>query len=90
MPLYKLLSRFSRGVVAAVVISGVGFGSSAAQDLRTKIENTDPAQRLEWYDQHMAMKAQTPFKELEWRFIGPEIIGGRATLTSRCPKAAVW
>jgi photosystem II stability/assembly factor-like uncharacterized protein len=79
MPLSKLLLSLSRWVVAAAVIAGVGVGSSAAQEVRTKIENTDPAQRLEWYDQHMAMKAETPFKDLEWRFIGPDIIGGRAT-----------
>ena len=44
-----------------------------------KVESTDPALRLKWFDQHQAMKAQTPFKDLKWRFIGPDIIGGRCT-----------
>jgi photosystem II stability/assembly factor-like uncharacterized protein len=79
MPSSALLLRVSRGIVTAVAISGVAVGSMAAQDVQAKIENTDPAQRMEWFDQHMAMKAQTPFQDLEWRFIGPDIIGGRAT-----------
>jgi len=44
-----------------------------------KVESTDPALRLKWYDQHVAMKAATPYKDLRWRFIGPDIIGGRCT-----------
>lgn len=44
-----------------------------------KVENTDPVLRLKWYEQHQAMKAQTPYKDMKWRFIGPEIIGGRCT-----------
>jgi photosystem II stability/assembly factor-like uncharacterized protein len=51
-------------------------GQAAA---RKKIENTDPALRQKAFDQHMAMKAQTPFKDLKWRFIGPDIVGGRST-----------
>ena len=77
--LLRVSRRVSRAIVTAVAISGVAVGSIAAQVLQTKIENTDPAQRMEWYDQHMAMKAETPFQGLEWRFIGPDIIGGRAT-----------
>lgn len=79
MPWSKLVLRVSRGVVAAVAISGVAVAPNAAQNTQTKVENTDPAQRLEWFEQHMAMKAETPFQSLEWRFIGPDIIGGRAT-----------
>jgi len=44
------------------------FLSIAAQGQK-KIESTDPVQRLKWYDQHAAMKDQTPFKDLKWRYI---------------------
>ncbi|MDH7513716.1 MAG: hypothetical protein QHH14_12290 [Clostridiales bacterium] len=46
-----------------------------------KVESTDPVLRLKWYEQHMAMKAATPHKDLKWRFIGGgiESIGGRCT-----------
>lgn len=44
-----------------------------------KIESTDPAVRLKWFDQHVAMKETSIFKDLKWRFIGPDIISGRCT-----------
>lgn len=44
-----------------------------------KIESTDPAVRLKWFDEHQAMKATSPFKEMKWRFLGPDIISGRCT-----------
>ncbi|MBZ5496277.1 MAG: hypothetical protein LAP85_07735 [Acidobacteriia bacterium] len=65
-------------VVAASLLVGAAAQPPAGQ-VQKKIENTDPAQRLKWYEQHMAMKAQSPFKNLAWRFTGPLDIGGRAT-----------
>ena len=44
-----------------------------------KIENTDPAQRLAWYSQHQEMKESSAFKDLSWRYLGPDIISGRCT-----------
>jgi photosystem II stability/assembly factor-like uncharacterized protein len=44
-----------------------------------KIENSDPAQRLAWYEQHREMRDSTVFKDLQWRLIGPDIISGRCT-----------
>jgi photosystem II stability/assembly factor-like uncharacterized protein len=44
-----------------------------------KLENSDPAQRLKWFEQHTAMKEASPFKDLKWRQIGPDIISGRCT-----------
>ncbi len=35
--------------------------------------------RLRWHREHMRMRVDSPFKELEWRFIGPEIMSGRVT-----------
>ena len=62
---------------AALVAFAAQTKAPAAKAALKKVENTDPAQRLKWYDQHQAMKAQTPFKDMKWRFIGPDIIGGR-------------
>ena len=64
MPSSKFLLRSFRAfitgtVIAAAVMASVAVGPIAAQDVQTKIENTDPAQRLAWFDQHMAMKAET-------------------------------
>src|SRR5512143_3493914 len=38
---------------------------------------TDPQQRLKWFEQHRAMAAQTPFKDLRWQFVGPTNVSGR-------------
>ena len=34
-------------------------------------EKLESSARLEWFDQHTAMKETSPFKEIPWRFIGP-------------------
>ncbi|MGZ5453904.1 MAG: WD40/YVTN/BNR-like repeat-containing protein, partial [Candidatus Aminicenantales bacterium] len=44
-----------------------------------KIENTDPALRLKAFEQHLAMKQQSPFKDVKWRFVGPFDLSGRCT-----------
>ncbi|MGZ5440037.1 MAG: hypothetical protein ACXWFJ_09305, partial [Candidatus Aminicenantales bacterium] len=44
-----------------------------------KIENTDPALRLKAFEAHQALKQQSPFKDVKWRFIGPFDVGGRCT-----------
>ncbi len=51
----------------------------AAAKAQVKVENTDPAQRLKWFDQHAAMKQSSPFKDVRWRFIGPFDLSGRCT-----------
>ena len=52
---------------------------SLSAGAQKKLENTDPAQRLKWHEQHQAMKEASPFNSLEWRLIGPDIISGRCT-----------
>lgn len=49
---------------------------SGSQEL---IQNTDPAKRLQWFEQHQQLKTDSPFKDLKWRLIGPDIISGRCT-----------
>lgn len=63
------------GLVGFAVAQKTGMAKPALK----KIESTDPALRLTWYDQHQALKAAAPNKDLKWRFIGPDIIGGRCT-----------
>jgi photosystem II stability/assembly factor-like uncharacterized protein len=46
---------------------------------KKRIKSTDAKQRLKWYEQHLAMKDQSLFSILEWRFVGPEIMSGRIT-----------
>ncbi|MBE3133426.1 MAG: hypothetical protein IMZ55_08120, partial [Acidobacteria bacterium] len=43
-----------------------------------RIISTDPGLRLKGFEQHQAMKAASPFKDLRWQWIGPRNISGRA------------
>ncbi len=40
---------------------------------------TPPAQRVAWYEKHVAMKESSKFKDLRWQFLGPTNISGRVT-----------
>ena len=68
------------GVVAllAGLLAAAPQGKAPAKGQK-KIENTDTAQRLKWFEQHTAMKQQSPTKDVKWRFIGPFDLGGRST-----------
>ena len=41
-----------------------------------RIANTDPALRLQAYDQHVKMKGESKFKDLKWQFLGPKNVSG--------------
>jgi photosystem II stability/assembly factor-like uncharacterized protein len=64
--------------VLAVLVVAAPQGKAPAKGQK-KIENSDPAQRLKWFEQHTAMEQQSPFKDVKWRFIGPFDLGGRCT-----------
>jgi photosystem II stability/assembly factor-like uncharacterized protein len=51
-----------------------------AQSLSAEKEPVlDSAARLKWYDQHLKMTNDSPFKNLKWKHIGPELMSGRVT-----------
>ncbi len=68
-------SIISLGPIAAVLALSVAGGLQA----QASVEPTAPDGRLLWYDQHVAMKAQSLFKHLPWQFLGPTNISGRMT-----------
>ncbi|MEI6670046.1 MAG: hypothetical protein WCP29_18000 [Acidobacteriota bacterium] len=43
-----------------------------------RVTSTDPALRLKGFDQHAAMKASSPFKDLKWQLVGPTNVSGRS------------
>ena len=68
------------GIIAlAVILAGWAAQTKAPAKTQKKIENTDTAQRLKWFEEHQAMKEQSLFKDLKWRFVGPVDLGGRCT-----------
>lgn len=50
-----------------------------AQSEQKLVQSTDPEIRIDWYKQHQAMKETSPFINLKWRFLGPDVISGRCT-----------
>jgi len=44
-----------------------------------RIHSTDPALRMKWFDQHLEMKKNSPYKDMNWQHIGPQNISGRCT-----------
>ncbi|MCX6573062.1 MAG: hypothetical protein NTX99_03640 [Candidatus Aminicenantes bacterium] len=74
-----------RSILALVLAVGLAGLVTAAPQKKAagkgpvKIENTDPALRLKAFENHVAMKQSSPFKDVKWRFIGPFDLGGRCT-----------
>ena len=66
-------------IIGIILIGFLFNGHIQARAQKNIIDSTDPAQRLKWFEQHTAMKNTSLFKDLEWRFLGPDIISGRIT-----------
>ncbi len=75
--------RYALALILVILLAGfLGAQKPATQSkAQKKVENTDPALRLKWHQQHLAMKAATPHRDFKWRYIGGEIEseGGRCT-----------
>ena len=66
-------------IIGIILIGFLFNGHIQARAQKNTIDSTDPAQRLKWFEQHTAMKSTSLFKDLKWRFLGPDIISGRIT-----------
>jgi len=77
---FKRIFHHSKPHLSFVLISFILLITTQIQAKNQKlIHSTDAKLRLKWYEKHLAMKKQSLFKDLEWRFIGPEIMSGRVT-----------
>ena len=74
MRLYKRLFLFC-GIIFALSLFIIALAPAKASG--KKVENTDPALRMKWQEQHQMLKAQTPYPDMKWRHIGPFDVGGR-------------
>lgn len=66
------------GVLAVIL----AFGTNpiyAQKQKAQKIHSTDPALRMQWFDQHVEMKKSSPFRDFKWYHIGPTNVSGRCT-----------
>jgi photosystem II stability/assembly factor-like uncharacterized protein len=64
-------------VLIALSVAAIGAGQRSVAP--KKIESTDPALRLQWFEKLQAMRSSSPYKDLRWDYIGPDIISGRVT-----------
>jgi len=68
---------FSALLYAQVTIQYNVQSSTASQKI---IQNApSPDQRLKWYDEQIAMRDRSPYKDMRWSFIGPTNVSGRVT-----------
>ena len=44
-----------------------------------RIQSTDPALRMKWFDQHVEMQKNSSHKDMKWQHIGPQNVSGRCT-----------
>jgi photosystem II stability/assembly factor-like uncharacterized protein len=70
-------------VAAIVALTGLFVCSAPTLTARigqqeTRVVSTEPSLRLKAFDQHQALKASSPFRDLRWQWIGPKNVSGRS------------
>jgi photosystem II stability/assembly factor-like uncharacterized protein len=63
---------------ALVVLAVLSFAQSKAAKPRV-LQSTDPAMRLQGFEEYKAMRDASKFKDLAWQFLGPTNVSGRVT-----------
>jgi photosystem II stability/assembly factor-like uncharacterized protein len=71
----------SRRIFIATIVLSMLFLYTVVQAAKVT-RSTDPELRLKWYQEHVAMKEQSMFKNLRWQFLGPTNVSGRMTDTA--------
>jgi photosystem II stability/assembly factor-like uncharacterized protein len=69
--------RAAQLIVCLIVVSATAFAFQAKKGNR--IQSTDVGLRLKGAEQMQEMKKKSPFKDLQWQYIGPTNVGGRCT-----------
>ena len=63
--------------LVTITIAFIIFTGAILQAAKKPVTPTDPAVRLKWYQEHVAMKETSMFKHLKWQFLGPLNVSGR-------------
>ncbi len=72
----ELRSIFAPVFILILIIMVMFSVSLFAQEI---IKSTKAELRLKWYEEHVIMKEKSLLKDLQWQFIGPEVMSGRVT-----------
>ncbi len=64
-------------ILVSVMCLGIGLSYSISAQADTQNSATSSEKRMKDWEHHLKLKEESPFKDLEWRAVGPELQGGR-------------
>jgi len=76
---FRLYLRHFSVLVLSFILVALSIAPSVRAEDQKIIQYTDPVLRLKWYEENIAMKDKSLFKNLPWQFVGPTNISGRRT-----------
>lgn len=79
IPLISKLRYYQKYALILVLTAVIAFPTASVLVAQDSGRQTPPDQRLEWYQNHVAMEDQSLFKNLRWQFLGPTNTSGRMT-----------
>jgi len=61
----------------SILCGGLCFGLTGSAPFDAQESSTSPEKRMNAWEHHLKLKEESPFKDLKWRAVGPELQGGR-------------
>jgi photosystem II stability/assembly factor-like uncharacterized protein len=81
-------------IVFGVLVCATSVVRARSDQQGTRVVSSDPDLRLKGFDEHQALKASSPFRDLRWQWIGPKNVSGRsidvAVVTPRGKSYAIY
>lgn len=68
-----------RSVMILTVLLALFLSTNTMLGAGKVVKSTNPEQRVKWYQEHVAMKERSMFKNISWQFLGPTNVSGRMT-----------
>jgi photosystem II stability/assembly factor-like uncharacterized protein len=65
-------------IVFGVLVCATSVVRARSDQQGTRVVSSDPDLRLKGFDEHQALKASSPFRDLRWQWIGPKNVSGRS------------
>ena len=64
-------------ILISMMCLGICLSYSASESIGIQVSSTSPEKRKKAWEHHLKLKEESPFKDLKWRAVGPELQGGR-------------
>ena len=75
-----------RRFLIALTFAGLVAIPLFAQEVKPAVN--DAASRLRWHEEFIEMRERSPFKEMKWSHIGPQLMSGRVTDIAKPPRGS--